>query len=68
MILDKASKSSEAGALRSISGLTVAEIARAFLVSESAMEQHITRSKRNLDGKAQGKKEMDKFTLLLKQR
>src|SRR6187402_1577331 len=33
-------------ALRIVSGLTVAEIARAFLVSESAMEQRITRAKR----------------------
>jgi RNA polymerase sigma-70 factor (ECF subfamily) len=32
-------------ALRVISGLTVKEIARAFLVSESAMEQRITRAK-----------------------
>lgn len=32
-------------ALRIICGLTVAEIARAFLVSESAMEQRITRAK-----------------------
>jgi RNA polymerase sigma-70 factor (ECF subfamily) len=32
-------------ALRVISGLTVNEIARAFLVSESAMEQRITRAK-----------------------
>jgi RNA polymerase sigma-70 factor (ECF subfamily) len=33
-------------ALRIVSGLTVKEIARAFLVSESAMEQRITRAKR----------------------
>ncbi len=33
-------------ALRIVSGLSVAEIARAFLVSESAMEQRITRAKR----------------------
>ena len=33
-------------ALRIVSGLTVAQIARAFLVSESAMEQRITRAKR----------------------
>jgi RNA polymerase sigma-70 factor (ECF subfamily) len=33
-------------ALRIVSGLTVPEIARAFLVSESAMEQRITRAKR----------------------
>jgi RNA polymerase sigma-70 factor, ECF subfamily len=32
-------------ALRIVSGLTVAEIARAFLVSDSAMEQRITRAK-----------------------
>jgi RNA polymerase sigma-70 factor (ECF subfamily) len=32
-------------ALRVVSGLTVAEIARAFLVSDSAMEQRITRAK-----------------------
>jgi RNA polymerase sigma-70 factor, ECF subfamily len=32
-------------ALRLVSGLTVKEIARAFLVSESAMEQRITRAK-----------------------
>lgn len=35
-------------ALRVVSGLTVAEIARAFLVSESAMEQRITRAKRRI--------------------
>jgi RNA polymerase sigma-70 factor (ECF subfamily) len=33
-------------ALRIVSGLSVAEIARAFLVTESAMEQRITRAKR----------------------
>lgn len=33
-------------ALRLVSGLTVNEIARAFLVSDSAMEQRITRAKR----------------------
>lgn len=33
-------------ALRLVSGLTVAEIARAFLVSDAAMEQRITRAKR----------------------
>ncbi len=33
-------------ALRVVSGLSVAEIARAFLVSEAAMEQRITRAKR----------------------
>ena len=33
-------------ALRIVSGLTVKEIARAFIVSESAMEQRITRAKR----------------------
>jgi RNA polymerase sigma-70 factor (ECF subfamily) len=32
-------------ALRVVSGLTVKEIARAFLISESAMEQRITRAK-----------------------
>ena len=32
-------------ALRIVSGLTVKEVARAFLVSESAMEQRITRAK-----------------------
>jgi RNA polymerase sigma-70 factor (ECF subfamily) len=35
-------------ALRIVSGLTVAEIARAFLVSEAAMEQRITRAKRKV--------------------
>jgi RNA polymerase sigma-70 factor, ECF subfamily len=35
-------------ALRIVSGLSVAEIARAFLVSESAMEQRITRAKRHV--------------------
>jgi RNA polymerase sigma-70 factor (ECF subfamily) len=35
-------------ALRIVSGLTVPEIARAFLVSESAMEQRITRAKRSI--------------------
>lgn len=35
-------------ALRVVSGLTVAEIASAFLVSESAMEQRITRAKRRI--------------------
>src|SRR5262249_32186441 len=35
-------------ALRIVSGLTVAEIARAFLVSEAAMEQRITRAKRQI--------------------
>lgn len=35
-------------ALRIVSGLTVKEIARAFLVSESAMEQRITRAKRHV--------------------
>src|SRR5712671_4737616 len=35
-------------ALRIVSGLTVAQIARAFLVSESAMEQRITRAKRHV--------------------
>lgn len=35
-------------ALRVVSGLTVAEIAQAFLVSEAAMEQRITRAKRRV--------------------
>jgi RNA polymerase sigma-70 factor (ECF subfamily) len=35
-------------ALRVVSGLAVPEIARAFLVSESAMEQRITRAKRRV--------------------
>jgi RNA polymerase sigma-70 factor, ECF subfamily len=35
-------------ALRVISGLTIKEIARAFLVSESAVEQRITRAKRRV--------------------
>lgn len=35
-------------ALRIVCGLTVTEIARAFLVSESAMEQRITRAKRSV--------------------
>jgi RNA polymerase sigma-70 factor (ECF subfamily) len=35
-------------ALRIVSGLSVQEIARAFLVSESAMEQRITRAKRRI--------------------
>lgn len=35
-------------ALRIVSGLSVAEIASAFLVSESAMEQRITRAKRRI--------------------
>ena len=35
-------------ALRVVSGLSVAEIARAFLVGESAMEQRITRAKRRV--------------------
>lgn len=35
-------------ALRIVSGLTVAEIARAFLVTETAMEQRITRAKRKV--------------------
>lgn len=35
-------------ALRIVSGLSVAQIARAFLVSESAMEQRITRAKRKV--------------------
>jgi RNA polymerase sigma-70 factor, ECF subfamily len=39
-------------ALRVVSGLTVQEIARAFLVSESAMEQRITRAKRRVGAAA----------------
>jgi RNA polymerase sigma-70 factor (ECF subfamily) len=35
-------------ALRLVSGLTVKEIARAFLVTEAAMEQRITRAKRRV--------------------
>lgn len=35
-------------ALRVVSGLTVGEIARAFLVGESAMEQRLTRAKRRV--------------------
>lgn len=35
-------------ALRVVSGLTVKEIARAFLVTEAAMEQRITRAKRRV--------------------
>jgi RNA polymerase sigma-70 factor (ECF subfamily) len=35
-------------ALRIVSGLTVAQIARAFLVAETAMEQRITRAKRRI--------------------
>jgi len=35
-------------ALRIVSGLTVKEIARAFIVGESAMEQRITRAKRRV--------------------
>jgi RNA polymerase sigma-70 factor, ECF subfamily len=35
-------------ALRVVSGLTVKEIARAFLVTEAAMEQRITRAKRQV--------------------
>jgi RNA polymerase sigma-70 factor (ECF subfamily) len=35
-------------ALRIVSGLSVAQIARAFLVSEAAMEQRITRAKRQV--------------------
>jgi len=37
-------------ALRIVSGLTVREIAHAFLVSESAMEQRITRAKARING------------------
>ena len=36
-------------ALRIVSGLSVKEIARAFLVGESAMEQRITRAKRRIE-------------------
>jgi RNA polymerase sigma-70 factor (ECF subfamily) len=39
-------------ALRIVSGLTVPQIARAFLVSEAAMEQRITRAKRTVGGAA----------------
>ena len=39
-------------ALRIVSGLTVKEIARAFLVGESAMEQRITRAKRRVGNAA----------------
>src|SRR6185295_1951664 len=35
-------------ALRIVSGLTVAQIARAFLVSDAAMEQRITRAKQRV--------------------
>jgi RNA polymerase sigma-70 factor (ECF subfamily) len=35
-------------ALRTVSGLSVKEIARAFLVTESAMEQRLTRAKRRV--------------------
>jgi len=35
-------------ALRVVSGLTVSQIARAFLVSDAAMEQRITRAKRRI--------------------
>jgi RNA polymerase sigma-70 factor, ECF subfamily len=37
-------------ALRIVSGLSVAQIARAFLVTETAMEQRITRAKRRIAG------------------
>lgn len=37
-------------ALRVVSGLSVKQIARAFLVSEAAMEQRITRAKRRIAG------------------
>jgi RNA polymerase sigma-70 factor (ECF subfamily) len=37
-------------ALRIVSGLSVAQIARAFLVSETAMEQRITRAKNRIAG------------------
>jgi RNA polymerase sigma-70 factor, ECF subfamily len=39
-------------ALRVVSGLSVKEIARAFLVSEAAMEQRITRAKRQVSASA----------------
>ncbi len=39
-------------ALRVVSGLSVKEIARAFLVSEPAMEQRITRAKRRIEAAA----------------
>ena len=39
-------------ALRVVSGLSVKEIARAFLASESAMEQRITRAKRRVEDAA----------------
>jgi RNA polymerase sigma-70 factor, ECF subfamily len=35
-------------ALRIVSGLTVAQIAKAFLVAPAAMEQRITRAKRRI--------------------
>lgn len=41
-------------ALRVVSGLSVKEIARAFLVSEAAMEQRITRAKRRIAEAASG--------------
>ncbi|MGQ0835616.1 MAG: RNA polymerase sigma factor [Gammaproteobacteria bacterium] len=37
-------------ALRIVSGLSVKEIARAFLAGESAIEQRITRAKKRIDG------------------
>jgi RNA polymerase sigma-70 factor (ECF subfamily) len=45
---DLAAHEQVALALRIVSGLTVGQIARAFLVSESAMEQRITRAKRRI--------------------
>lgn len=39
-------------ALRIVSGLTVPQIAAAFLVSDAAMEQHITRAKRRVSAAA----------------
>src|ERR1700733_8402367 len=39
-------------ALRIVSGLTVSQIARAFVVSEAAMEQRITRAKRKVEAAA----------------
>jgi RNA polymerase sigma-70 factor (ECF subfamily) len=45
---DLAAREQIALALRVVSGLGVKEIARAFLVSESALEQRITRAKRRI--------------------
>ena len=41
-------------ALRVVSGLSVAQIARAFLISDAAMEQRITRAKRRIARAAAG--------------